>query len=96
MRTQTEVLGDALVVGLNLVARGKHPRPVGITEEGVLVDHRRDIHRDSRVYIVPPGTPQVRRPVDDDEVFDPRLFETHTGAQASDPRADHDDVVVGN
>ena len=95
LRTQAVLVDAVLGVGLQLVPRRVGARPVRALLEGELVGERRDVHGDTGIRVPVPGSAGSVARLDHQVVADPGLVELDRGADAGEPGADDDGVVVG-
>ena len=90
------VLVDAILgVGLQLTAPRIGSRPVRPLLERELVGKRRNIHRDTGIGVPVPGAADAVAGLDDQVVVESFLIELDGGADAREPGADDQAVVVG-
>ena len=95
LRPDAVLVGAVLGVGLQFVAPRVGSRPVRPLLERELVGKRRNVHGDTGIGVPVPGAADPVAGLDDEVVAEALLVELDGGADAREPRADDQAVVVG-
>jgi hypothetical protein len=94
-RPDAVLVGAVLGICLQLVAPRVGSRPVRLLLERELVGKRRDVDGDAGIGVPVPGAADAVTGLDDEIVAEALLIELDGGADAREPRADDQAVVVG-
>ena len=95
LRPDAVLVGAVLGVGLQLAAARVGSRPVRPLLERELIGKRRNVDGDTGIGVPVPRAADVVTGLDDEVVVEALLIELDRGADAREPRADDQAVVVG-
>ena len=94
-RPDPVLVGAMFGVGLQFAAARVGPRPVRPLLERVLIRRRRNVHGDTGIGVPVPGSADFVTGLDDEVVAESLLVELDRGADAGEPRANDQTVVIG-